>query len=181
MKSLISIFFVFFALSASSQQYFTTSGKTHFFSSTPLEDIEAINLKSVCAFNTETSKVSANIPVKSFKFRDELMEAHFNENYLESDKYPNAKLTGTLKAPVDYSKDGTVEVVVLGKLEIHGVTVEREIPCKLTIKDGAPSKVTSEFDVVLSDHKIKIPKALFTNIAEVIKVDLSYDLVKYTK
>lgn len=109
------------------------------------------------------------------------MESHFNENYLESDKYPNSKLSGDVVGNVDYSKDGVYDVVVKGSLEIHGTTRDREIPCKLTVKDGVPVKVTSAFDVVLADHKIKVPKALFTNIAESIKVDLDYDFVKYEK
>lgn len=181
MRYLVLLLSVAYSASLHAQQYVCTTGKTHFFSSTPLEDIEATSLKSICAFNTTSNKVSVNIPIKSFKFRDNLMESHFNENYLESDKYPNGKLSGDVTGPVDYSKDGVYDVVVKGSLEIHGTTRDREIPCKLTVQGNAPVKVTSTFDVVLSDHKIKIPKALFTNIAESIKVDLDYDFVKYEK
>ncbi len=178
----LSLFFAVFSLQLlQGQQYITTSGNTHFFSSTPLEDIEATTTKSVCVYNKDTRKVSANIAIKSFKFKDALMEDHFNENYLESDKYPNAKLSGDVTGDIDYSKDGIYDVVVKGKLDLHGVVMDREIPCKLTIKDGAPVNVTSEFYIKLTDHKIKVPKAVFTNIAESIKVDLNYDLVKYVK
>ncbi|MBK8658603.1 MAG: YceI family protein [Bacteroidetes bacterium] len=181
MKRLLGLCLILISLAAGAQQYVTTTGKTHFFSSTPLEDIEATTIKTVCAFNTDSRKVSANIAIKSFDFKDDLMEAHFNENYLESDKYPNAKLSGEVVGDIDFKKDGVYDVSVKGKLDLHGVVQDRDIPCKLTVKDGMPTNVTAVFDITLADHKIKIPKALFTNIAEVIKVDLSYDLVTYTK
>lgn len=181
MKFVLSVLAVFSLQLLQAQQYFTTSGKTHFFSSTPLEDIEATTLKTVCVFNKDSRKVSANISIKSFKFKDALMEDHFNENYLESDKYPVAKLTGDVTGDIDYTKDGIYNVVVKGKLDLHGVVMDREIPCKLTIKDGVPANVTSEFYIKLTDHNIKVPKAVFMNIAESIKVDLNYDLVKYVK
>ncbi len=159
----------------------TTSGKVHFFSKAPLEDIEAVTQKAIGVFDTKTKKVQAKIPVSSFEFKQKLMQEHFNENYLESDKYPYANLDGVVAEEIDYSNDGVKEVTVKGDLTVHGVKKPRDIKVKITVKDGVPVNVTGEFDIKLIDHKIKIPKAVILNIAEVIKVDLNFDLVKYEK
>jgi polyisoprenoid-binding protein YceI len=161
--------------------YTTTSGKVHFFSKTPLEDIEAFTQKAVGVFDTKTKKVQAKIPISTFDFKQKLMQEHFNENYLESDKYPYANLEGFIVEEIDYTKDGVREVTVKGDLTVHGVKKPRDIKVKITVKDGVPVNVVSEFNIQLIDHKIKIPKAVLLNIAEVIKVDLNFDLAKYEK
>lgn len=164
-----------------SKSYVCTNGKVHFFSSTPLEDIEATQNSAICVMNTQTKLVSATIPIKKFDFKQDLMEEHFNENYMESEKYPEAKLKGTIVEDIDFTKDGVYDVTIKGTLDMHGVTKEREIKGKLTIKNGMPSIGTATFDVKLADHNIKIPKAVLANIAEVIKVDVTFNFVKYEK
>jgi polyisoprenoid-binding protein YceI len=158
-------------------QFFCKDGFVHFFSSSPLEDIEAKSNTVVAVYNTTKNEVGAKISIKSFSFKDKLMEEHFNENYLESDKYPFATLTGKIAEPIDLSKDGTYNATVNATLEIHGVKQVRGIKCTFTVK-GEQIIVKSVFEVKLADYKIKIPKMVVMNIAETIKVDLLFTLKK---
>lgn len=158
-------------------QYFCKDGYVHFFSSSPIEDIEAKNNAVVAVYNVTKNEVGAKISIKSFAFKDKLMEEHFNENYLETDKYPFATLIGKIVEPIDLTKDGTYTATVKATLEIHGVKQARDIKCTLTVK-GEQIIVKSNFEVKLVDHKIKIPKMVVMNIAEVIKVDLLFTLNK---
>lgn len=166
---------------ASAQSFVDTKGKVHFFSKTPVEDIEAVSNQTVCALNTENKKIFAKIPIKSFSFRDKLMEEHFNENYLESDKIPFSTLDAVIKEDIDFTKDGTYDVTLKGVLDLHGVKNEVEIPGKLVVKNGAPANASAEFMVALKDYKIKVPKIVAFNIAETIKIDVVFEFVKYEK
>ena len=181
-KSLLSIAVILiFSGAAFAQQFICTDGKTHFFSKAPLEDIEATSAKTVCAINTSNRKVFSKIAVQSFVFRDKLMQEHFNENYLESDKFPYSVFDAEIKEGIDFAKDGTYDVTLVGTLDMHGVKQNREIKGKLTIVNGAPVRATAEYIVKLKDHKIKIPKAVLMNIAEEIKVDIDFTFIKYQK
>ena len=186
MKKLILFFFLLLVAGAQAQDkyanaYVCTKGKIHFFSASPLEDIEATSNNSVCVLNTQTKKVIAKVAMTSFVFKDKLMQEHFNENYMESDKYPSGILDMVITDDIDFTKDGVYDVNLKGTLEMHGTKQEREIKGKLTIKNGAPASATAEFMVKLADHQIKIPKAVMMNIAESIKVDVNFALEKYQK
>lgn len=161
--------------------YACTKGKIHFFSSSPLEDIEAVSNSAVSVLNTQNKKVYAKVALTTFDFRDKLMQEHFNENYLETDKFPSAVLDMIVVENPDFTKDGTYDVTLKGTLEMHGVKHDREIKGKLTIKNGAPVSASADFEVKLADHKIKIPKAVMMNIAEVVKVDVNFAFEKYQK
>ena len=166
---------------ADAQQYACKSGKIHFFSKSPIEDIEAVSKNAVCVVNASTAKVVAKIPVKTFGFKDKLMEEHFNENYLETDIFPNAGFDAAIAEKIDYAKDGVYDVTLKGTLDLHGVKQPREVRGKLTVKNGQIANATADFNVKLADHKIKIPKAVVMNIAEEIKVDLNFDFEPYVK
>ena len=182
MKSIIMIIALLVSTyAATAQQYVDKKGKTHFFSATNMENIEATSNTSVSMINVENKKVVVKIPNTSFKFKDGLMEEHFNENYMESDKYKLSSLEGTIVDAVDWSKDGTYDVTVKGTLDIHGVKQERDFKVKLTIKGGAPTHASTKFDVKLADHKIKIPSLLGANISESIAIDGDYTFEKYEK
>lgn len=186
MKRFFFISFLLFGLCAHSQDkyanaYVCTKGKIHFFSSSPLEDIEATSNNSVCVVNTQSKKVIAKVTMTSFVFNDKLMQEHFNENYMESDKYPTSILDMTIVDDIDFSKDGTYSITLKGTIEMHGIKQEREIKGKLAVKNGAPVNASAEFIVKLVDHQIKIPKAVIMNIAETIKVDVNFPLEKYQK
>jgi polyisoprenoid-binding protein YceI len=180
-------FFLLFAVTMplfaqdNSGAYICTKGKIHFFSASPLEDIEATSNDAAAVLNTKDKSVSAKITITSFVFKDKLMQEHFNENYLESDKYPTSVLKMVIVENIDFTKDGVYDVTLRGSLDMHGVKRDRDIKGKLYIQGGQPVRATATFDVQLVDHKIKIPKAVILNIAEVIKVDVDFTLTKYSK
>jgi len=142
-----------------------------FFSATPMEDIDATSSKGVSAINLKTGAIYFKVPVNSFKFKKQLMEEHFNENYLESDKYPNAEFKGKIVDNVDLHKDGTYNVTVEGTLNMHGVDKAYREKATVTVQDGKPT-ASSKFNVKLADHKIKIPTIVVKNIAEVVEVSV---------
>jgi polyisoprenoid-binding protein YceI len=172
---------VFAQAASNSNIYICKKGKIHFFSSSPLEDIEATSNEAAVVLNTQDKTVNAKITQTSFVFKDKLMQEHFNENYMETDKYPISLLKMVIAENIDFTKDGVQDITLKGTLDMHGVKQEREIKGKLTIAGGVPVKATAVFDVKLVDHQIKIPKAVMMNIAEVIKVDVDFALEKYQK
>jgi hypothetical protein len=151
-------------------------GKVKFFSDALLEDIEAESSNVTSALNMSTGEVVALIPIKSFVFDKSLMQEHFNENYLESDRYPDATFSGkVLQIPV--LKPGEAHSVTLtGKLTIHGVTQPRDIAAVLRVNDNGSITVTAKFKIKIEDHKVKVPNLLFENIAEVVEVTLDLNL-----
>ena len=106
------------------------------------------------------------------------MQEHFNENYMESDKYPQATFKGKINEKPDVTKDGTYPVTAAGIFEVHGVKQTRTITGKITVKSGAIS-LSSEFMVACKDHQIEIPKLVFYNIAENIRVQVNATYAPY--
>jgi len=152
--------------------YKTTSGEISFFSTTPVEDIDAVNKKVKGIINTETKEIAFVSTIIGFEFKKPLMGEHFNENYMESDKYKTSVYKGKMYGDIDFKKDGKYPVTSKGTLKMHGVEKEREIKGIITIKGGKIS-LKSEFDVKLSDHNIKIPKMVMKKIAETVKVTVN--------
>jgi polyisoprenoid-binding protein YceI len=97
------------------------------------------------------------------------MQEHFNEKYIESEKYPQSSFKGKINETIDYTKDGEHNVTVTGKLNIHGVEQDRTISGKVIIKNGT-IQLISEFKVRNVDHNIQIPKLVVAKIAEAIEV-----------
>ena len=143
--------------------------KVNIFSSTPLEDIKAQALNAVSVIIPKSKQLVFQMPIKSFLFSRSLMQEHFNESYMESDKYPTATFKGNIIENIDFAKDGIYNVNVKGILNMHGVAKERNIKGVITIKNGKPS-ILSNFNVACADHEIKIPSVVFKKIAEVISV-----------
>lgn len=108
------------------------------------------------------------------------MQEHFNTDYMESDKYPKATFKGKIQEHIDVTKDGTYPVNAVGELEVHGVKQQRSIPGKMTVVNGTV-KMTSEFMVKCADHHIEIPRLVFHNIAESIKVTVNAAYTAYNK
>ncbi|MDB5283007.1 MAG: YceI family protein [Bacteroidota bacterium] len=154
------------------------NGKIHFLASTAIEDIEATSNSAVCAIDPQTKKVSAKVKMTSFEFRRKKMQEDFNEDYIESGKYPYAILDAVIVDKINFTKDGTYNVTLKGTFEIHGVKRDREIKGKLTIKGGQPVSGTAQFDVKLVDHNIKVPTIVVVKIAEVVKVDVNFEFKK---
>lgn len=156
------------------QKYLTRTGKVTFFSSTSLENIEAFNNETACVLDAESGDFIIQVPVKSFKFDRSLMQEHFNENYMESDKYPKAEYKGTITdiKSVDFSKDGTYKVNTKGKLKMHGVTKDVSIPGTITVK-GKSITAKAEFKVVPQDYNVEIPSIVSEKIAKEIEVTVN--------
>jgi polyisoprenoid-binding protein YceI len=174
MKQIITLFAgLFLAHVSFAQDVFTCRNTSlSFFSATPVEDIDAISDKGVSAINLKTGEVYFKVAVNTFKFKKQLMEEHFNENYLESDKYPHAIFKGKIVSPPDLHKDGAYEVMVDGTLSLHGVDKAYHEKAIITVKDGKPA-ANAKFNVKLADHRIKIPTLVIKNIAEVVEVTVN--------
>jgi hypothetical protein len=174
-RLLLSVFLIGILSSATAQNFGTKNGKIGFFSSTPVEDIKAVSDKLTSVLIPTRKEVAFQVPVKSFTFAKGLMQEHFNENYLESDKYPYAKFKGNIDELVDFSKDGDYNVTSSGTLTVHGVSKQRTIPGKISVRNGKV-RIVSSFDVACVDHNIKIPTLVITKVAEVIKVSVDATL-----
>ena len=152
------------------QKYMSVASEVSFFSSAPLEDIEATNSEAKSAFDLSTDQIVFSVPIKSFVFSKSLMQEHFNEKYMESEKYPTARFQGKL---LDVNEVGGTSWAE-GELEIHGLVRTVKVPGKLMFSEDQ-ARLTCVFSVRLADYKIKIPKLMFQNIAEEIEITLAFD------
>ncbi|MFY0654758.1 MAG: YceI family protein [Cyclobacteriaceae bacterium] len=175
MKKLILILFLVPAL-CHGQKFISDISYIKFYSDAPIEDIEAENTKSKSVIDLELGQVAFSVPIDAFEFDKSLMQEHFNENYLESDKYPKATFKGKI---IDWKeKKGKQEVEVEGEMTIHGVTRNIKIVGNIDVAEQKVN-VESVFDISVADYKIKIPKAVFYNIAEVVEVTVKFSYKPY--
>lgn len=154
---------------AQQNQWICRNGETSFFSETPLENIAALNKNVASIIDFSKGEIAVRMTMTEFKFQNHLMEEHFNENYMESEKFPTGTFKGKIQEAIDVTKNGTYDISAKGQLTMHGVTKERLMKGKLTIDNGQMTLVTN-FDVALKDHKIEIPTLVMAKIAEVITV-----------
>jgi len=175
----ILIFMLFVSTSVFSQKYLTKNGKISFFSDAPMEKIEALNSQVNAALNISNGELVFKVLMKSFIFEKALMQEHFNENYVESDKYPNSTFKGKIQNinNIDFSKNGKHNVIVEGDLTIHGVTQKVKHPGTIEIKEGKIIAI-SKFMIALKDYNIKIPNNVLKNIAENIEISVNVNLDK---
>jgi polyisoprenoid-binding protein YceI len=151
----------------------TKDAKVAFDASSPLEPIKAVNNSGTVALNTSTGDAAARVLIKNFVFKQSLMQEHFNENYMESTKYPNATLKGKISnlSEVKFGTDGTYKAKITGTLEMHGVTKNVEIPATITVKGGDTS-FKSEFKVACADYNIAIPSVVADKVAKEVKINI---------
>jgi polyisoprenoid-binding protein YceI len=149
--------------------FLSNAVETSFFSEARFENIEAVSRKGSSAINAASREIAFKIPIQSFVFDNGLMQEHFNENYLESDKYPNATFKGKIKEEVDLSREGTYKLTATGNLTIHGITKERTVTGVITVKNGQMF-LTASFIIPVADHNIDIPKDKLLNISQDIRV-----------
>lgn len=162
------------------QIYVGEKCKITFFSETKLENIDATNSVTKPVFNSKTGDFVIQAAQNAFVFKSAFMQEHYNENYMESEKFPYAKFIGKVKETIDYSKDGTYNVTMEGTLDMHGVTLPRTITGTINIKGGTIS-MDSKFEVKVADHKIKVPSLYVEKIAEVIQVTFHADMIVFKK
>jgi YceI-like domain len=167
-------------VSHAQDRYLLENTSVRFFSDGIIEDIEAINKDTKGIVDAAKNEFLFKIPIKSFKFSSALMQEHFNENYLESDKYPDGTFKGKIEGSYDLQKDGDYSVKAIGDLVIHGVTQVRTIPATMHVKAGKAS-IESKFIIKVADHKVKIPTVVIKSIAEEVEVTVKADLKKYVK
>jgi polyisoprenoid-binding protein YceI len=173
MKPILFIVLLHLSASPGSMAQKFISGKNHisFYSKAPMEDIEAHTYSAKSIFDTETGEIVFTVPINTFEFQKSLMQEHFNEKYLESDKYPRAKFKGKV---TDFQKtSGKQMVTAVGTLEIHGVTKEVSVKGEI---DYSSQQITiiSKFPLRVADYKIRIPKIVAFNIAEVVDVNIEF-------
>jgi len=170
-----------FAATGWGQQYFTREGKISFYSETPVEKIEAQNSKASSVWDVATGKMEFAVLIKGFQFEKALMQEHFNENYMESSKFPKATFKGLVAdaGKVNLKADGVYPVTVKGDLTIHGVTKAVEAKGKITVKGGAVS-AASTFEISPEDYGIAIPAVVREKIAKIVRieVDVNYQLLE---
>lgn len=162
------------------QVYTAKSGSATFFSAAPLENIEATSNSVQSILNTSTKNVAFIISIRSFQFKKDLMQEHFNEKYMESDKFPNATYSGIINGDFDLSIDSTYEVTSTGKMAMHGQEKEITAPGTFTVKNGEAS-LQSNFPLAVNDFKIEIPQLLFQNIADTVAVKVNVTYQPYKK
>lgn len=156
------------------QKYLTRTGKISFTASTPLETIDPVNNESAAILDGATGDVIVETLVKGFKFRITLMQEHFNEEYMESDKFPKASFRGKIAdiGKVDFAKDGTYQVHVSGKLTMHGVTRDVSMPATIKVA-GNDVTVSAAFSVAPEDYNISIPSLVRNKIAKTVQINVN--------
>lgn len=160
------------------QKFVTDSSHVSFFSEAAIEDIKAHNKAAKSVFDASTGEIVFSVPIGEFEFEKSLMKEHFNENYLETEKYPKSTFKGKL---IGFEPTtGVQEVTASGTLEIHGISREVSIPGKIDYSEGNV-RADAVFMVKLKDYKIKIPRLLFQNIAEEIEVTVTFYYSPYEK
>lgn len=157
--------------------YQCTTGSIQFKSEAPLELIEARSTQLLGAINPANQTFAWSVDVLSFSgFNSTLQREHFNENYLESTRYPKATFAGKIIEKIDFDKDGVYSVRAKGKLNVHGVEQERIIKGQLERK-GRKLHISASFSVPLTDHNITVPKIVYQKIAQEILITVDADLI----
>ena len=179
MKSILITFSLLMCMNMSAQKYFTKTGLITFHSDAPMEKIEAENHKATSVIDMESGEMQWSVLIKAFAFEKSLMEEHFNENYMESSKFPKATFKGAILnlSDLDLSIPGTYTVKVKGTLQIHGVSQEVETEASFIVRDEDFSG-NAEFEVALADYDIEIPSVVAENIAKTVLIKVNADYQK---
>ena len=162
------------------QIYMGKTCVTHFFSKTSMKDIEATSNTAKPVLDAGSGSFQMRIQNTSFKFESSFMQEHFNENYMESEKYPYSTFKGKINEKVDYTKDGEYKVTCTGTMDMHGTTQQITTSGTLTVKGGQVT-IVSKFKIKPADYKIKVPSLYVKEIAEEIDVDITTLMEPYAK
>lgn len=161
---------------ADEKKYLSKSGHVEFSSHTPMEDIFAQTDQAVSRINATTGEVDFGILIVSFKFKNALMEEHFNENYIESAKFPKATFKGKISnlAAINFAKDGDYPTTIEGNMTIHGVTKPLTVKGILRVK-GTKVTAIAKFSIIPQDYGIKIPDLVKEKIAKEMAVSVNVE------
>ena len=180
MKTIVILMALFLSsFSSQAQKLLSRNGHIWFYSSTPFEEIEAHNRAVASILNIETGDVQVSLLIKSFEFKRALMQEHFNENYMESDKYPKSTFKGKISDPanVKINENGIYKTTADGELTIHNVTKTVSIPVEIKV-DGKEITANTKFKILPGDYDINIPELVRDKIAKEIEVTIE---IPYTK
>lgn len=162
---------------ANAQKFIAKTGHIWFYSHTPMEEIEAHNRQVVSILDPATGDIVFNLLNKSFEFKVALMQEHFNENYMESTKFPKSTFKGKITNldKIDLKKDGTYTAEVTGDMTIHGVTKNITTTGTIEVANGVVT-AKAKFKVIPKDYGIQIPQLVENKIAKEmeITVDIPY-------
>ena len=162
-------------------KFFTKNGRINFVSKAPIENIDGNHKSVTCVLDTKTGNMQFAVLMKGFEFEKALMQEHFNENYVESHKFPKAEFKGQVvnNPEINYSKDGIYQAKVKGTLTMHGETKEVETTGNIVVKSGK-LQAGADFTILLSDFKIEIPKLVKDNVSNTVRiiVDCSLEPLK---
>ena len=165
--------------SLSAQKIFTRTGYVKFYSEAPIENIEAVNKQVSSVIEISDGSFAFLVPIKGFVFEKALMQEHFNENYMESGKYPKGSFKGKIEdiGSVNFEKDGEYEASFTGTMTIHGVEKELTEKATITVKGGKAS-LNTQFNLRPEVYGIKIPAGKRDNISEIVEVTVKMDYEK---
>ena len=179
MKFLVTILLTTIALNhiCAQDKVLTKTGTTIFEASVPsFEEVKATNKNSGCVLNTKTGEIVGLILMKGFKFRLALMEEHFNENYMESDKYPKGIFKGKI---INFNFDQLTtqkqDFTITGTMEIHGKSKEISIIAKIS-KNSNTVQLNSDFTLNTDDFGIELPVLVRSKVAKKVNVFIDYKL-----
>ena len=177
---LVATYFLQSGLVYGTTYYFTNNAQVNFSSDAPQEVISATSNSMRGLIDTEKKTFVYKVLIRTFTgFNSALQKEHFNEKFLESEKFPEAIFTGKIIEDIDFNVSGTYTIRAKGKLIVHGVEQERIIKTEITIKNGEIIFNTN-FSVVLAEFNIKVPKVVHEKIASEIKVQVKGVLKKKT-
>ncbi len=170
----IAIFLFTAAASHAQDKWFTRNGTINIFSKTSAENIDASNHEVFSMLDQQKNEFAFQVLNTGFEFKKQLMQEHFNENYMESPKFPKASFKGIITDPskVNFNKEGTYDVIVAGDLTMHGVTKKVSIPATIQVA-GKKIKGEAKFNVKLADYGIKIPSVVSNQISETIAINVN--------
>lgn len=171
-RSLVLIFILIPCVVFSQKRYSAEKAFVSFFSEGVIEEIKATTTKATSIFDLANGEVAYLLNPKDFQFDKKLMQVHFNEKYLESEKYPRSSFQGKISG-YDPSNTHLQQVNARGKLSIHGITRDVEIPGTLHI-EGNTVTLRSKFLVKLEDYNIKVPQIVWQNIAQQVEVTIHF-------
>jgi polyisoprenoid-binding protein YceI len=168
------ILFVLFTPSLFAQLHMTKKATVSFHSHTWLEDVDAVNDNSSAVIDLGKKDIAFTMQLKEFTFAKKLMQEHFNENYVESDKYPKSTFNGSYTGNVDITKNGSYPITVKGKITLHGVTKDIEVPATLIVNNGVLTGASS-FKLNPKDFNISIPFVVRDKIEKENTVEIKAD------
>lgn len=166
---------VLFSFAPVQEKKITKTGTITFEASVPsFEEVKGKNTAVTCILNTSNGEIAALALMKGFRFKVALMEEHFNENYIESSKYPKATFKGKIEN-FNISKINTTstDYTIKGKLELHGKSKDITSVAKIK-KIGTDIEVKTVFNVNVSDFEIDIPSVVSKKVSKKVIIDCNF-------